>query len=354
MSGYRNDRNRKWLAVDIPDDCRRREQPPSTASRVALIYDANWLMDGDTSLFSGAPDGVNVKELLEHIFIEEVFPTEVLHEIASFIKHEQKGQAASLARRRVNEAKEQGLNYREVELERSVTPLSPLGPLGADSRTDRLIVAFAQLLVTEKYAAVFVATHDGGIISDVLDLRRQCAFPIWAISRDEDRRHLAKCLLDLAQPILASKAQALVACKKSDAALANAFADQTMVSPNGVRPSDYSLRASETKAKPVTPQVASQQSTANSEAERIAAAIKARDARQWTVRMALLKLSIVPLLVLLVTLFQGLDWLGYYVGAIAFLIGGGWLLRAGINVVRSRLRRMGLVKALKEIWDRRG
>lgn len=123
--------------------------------------------------------------MFDHLIIEDVVPIEVLKEIAALIGHPEKGKAASLGRSSINSLKDRDKDclyeYKEIELATIVEPATALSPIGADSPTDRLIVAYAQRLVDCGYHSVFIATKDGGIISDILDMRKATGCKIYCI-----------------------------------------------------------------------------------------------------------------------------------------------------------------------------
>jgi hypothetical protein len=164
-------------------------------TRIGIVYDTSYLMNGFTvvprstrvaDLVGGNPTDEEFKEFIRLV---QYVPVEVQQEILTHLsvkgeRHtvRQKGHAARKARGLLAELRDDPkaiYRFREPKLEALVDPHSCITILGADSHVDRLVIAYALLLVeAKKHKAAFVATSDGGVVTEIVELRKRTGLPI--------------------------------------------------------------------------------------------------------------------------------------------------------------------------------
>jgi len=161
--------------------------------RLALIYDASSLMsDG----FVHLPDKYWGSAVVDWtLFV----PTEVEADIRRLSDDPAREQAANRARKRIASFLEAGC--KEVRLQDVAEPLSLDETTGAAGDVAQRIVGLARKLVQQgRYAAVFVASEDGGILSDVVRLRKKHDLPIYGVAQDRFQKSL-QTVHELAKPV---------------------------------------------------------------------------------------------------------------------------------------------------------
>jgi hypothetical protein len=103
----------------------------------------------------------------ESFAFHEFIPFEVVLEVCNHISSQTKDQLGRKARKIFADILEQGGS--EVNLTSTVQPYVSKHPLGADSKTDQLILGYA-LEIENQYDLVIIATDDGGILYDAVKL----------------------------------------------------------------------------------------------------------------------------------------------------------------------------------------
>jgi hypothetical protein len=112
-------------------------------------------------------------ELADKVELAVYVPKEVTEELKSHFANESKTAAAKSARKLFAEIVDRGCEEPSLA---DVVPEIIDGVMGSDSPTDRKLVAFAKSLAASgKFEAVIVATDDGGILTDVVRLKREGA-----------------------------------------------------------------------------------------------------------------------------------------------------------------------------------
>lgn len=175
-------------------------------SRVAVIYDTSYLMALRPLPHESVPHLRNWP--LTHFVPEEVQEELERHRTGP---DERKRHAASGARKIVAQLKGLPLPQHRFEGTRADTGARaapaqvaqpPASILGADSRTDRLLVAVARRAVESGgFLLAIVATDDGGILNDVVDLRTGTGLPVYAASGPRDLLQ-SEAFLDRVRPRL--------------------------------------------------------------------------------------------------------------------------------------------------------
>jgi hypothetical protein len=150
---------------------------------VGIIYDTSFLMLRDNMDLREAIEEVDLKaagvvpwlieiiwfttKLRDKLRVVEVVPLEVLCEIRRHFDNVEKQQAAKVARKRVAVLVERGAVESVLGGAEGTVPSNSL--MGADSRTDKLIVAYAVSMVQQKrWSYAIIATDDGGIMYDAV------------------------------------------------------------------------------------------------------------------------------------------------------------------------------------------
>jgi len=113
--------------------------------------------------------------------IDNFIPSEVCKEIANHFSSAEKEQIARRARKFVASLLEQGV--REIELHTLAKPHVSGHPLGADSPTDQLILGYAISLVNSNYDFVIIASEDGGILFDAIQLAL-AGHPVFCLNKE--------------------------------------------------------------------------------------------------------------------------------------------------------------------------
>jgi len=161
---------------------------------VAVLYDTSFLMNGGRPVVVQVPAGqLDAKKNRDYIIrtveITHILPDEVKREIQGHFPDAEKVTATRAARKTVAElialgdAADEPCRYQEVILAAVAAKHSTGDVLGADSRTDRLLIGYAkQLAESDSFDCVCVATEDGGIMVDVNKLRVQHGLNLYCIS----------------------------------------------------------------------------------------------------------------------------------------------------------------------------
>jgi len=118
------------------------------------------------------------------ISVVQVVPKPVAEEIRGHFKDEEKHKSARRARKRVASIVERG--GLEIDVA-NVVPASSDAILGADSETDRRVIAYAIQMVRTDWSAAVVATDDGGILYDMVKLRKD-GIPVFGFANDRVRQ----------------------------------------------------------------------------------------------------------------------------------------------------------------------
>jgi hypothetical protein len=149
-------------------------------SRVAIIYDTSYLMEGREFLHNVPP--------LQQCDVRNIIPPEVYTEIANHLRRgDPQKAAAATGRRRITELEEietSRIQFIRLEkpLRETISPYSSNDPLGPDSVTDRLLVAYVQQLAhAREYDAVVLASNDDGIKRAVLEIRSSANLHLFVI-----------------------------------------------------------------------------------------------------------------------------------------------------------------------------
>ena len=124
-------------------------------------------------------------ELFEFV---EIIPTEAETELSNLFAHPEKQKSARRARKDVVSMIRNGAT--EVSLAESCRDrqafMTAKTSLGADSSTDRLILAYAlSMIQNREWCAALVATDDGGILYDALKLQK-AGKRVWCFTKDYD------------------------------------------------------------------------------------------------------------------------------------------------------------------------
>lgn len=101
----------------------------------------------------------------------------------------QKGQLARIARKRLAELLERGVEEPSLE---GVQEAEPSSSIGADSATDRKLIGHGrELAVSGQVCGVMVATDDGGIMLDVANLYRE-GVPIATLTKEKKAEEILR------------------------------------------------------------------------------------------------------------------------------------------------------------------
>ena len=167
-------------------ECKGTEIPPSQAKKtLGIIYDTSFLMTNaprpmfnyKLSLRGGIDPIVGVRickeyfYLADHFLKAEVIPYEVLQEIQTHFSNPEKSKSAKQARGRVIEMVKEGVD--EVDLSGVSVSRESKSIIGADSVTDRKLIAYALFKLDNGWDYALIVTNDGGIVYDVLKLNQQ-------------------------------------------------------------------------------------------------------------------------------------------------------------------------------------
>jgi hypothetical protein len=150
---------------------------------VAILYDTSYLMSGGGPVIIHTPIcGLDTRKNRNWIFrtvgVTHIVAEEVKREIYGHFDDADKLRATRSARKVIAEligrsgTTDGNCRYQEVALTAVARAYSAGDVLGADSRTDRLLVGYAkQLAEAAASDCVYLATDDGGIMIDVNKLR---------------------------------------------------------------------------------------------------------------------------------------------------------------------------------------
>ncbi len=100
----------------------------------------------------------------------EVVPHEVVQEIHRHFTNPEKDKLAKKARKRVANLVDRGA--KELTLGDVVTPAEVSTLLGADSRTDKLLLGYAAEMVAASWSYAIIATDDGGVLYDCVNMNK--------------------------------------------------------------------------------------------------------------------------------------------------------------------------------------
>ena len=161
---------------------------------------------------SGMPKSLVSAEVKNTIEVREFLPVEVKEEIKRLLElpkndrmaYQEKGRKARQARGQVARLLEER-DLIEVGL-RGIPPNYKGDKfLGADSHTDRLLVAFAiSLIEKDGYFGAVIATDDGGIEVDVKTVRKQSGQQLYCAT-SRSKRSLTTLICQAIEPLRVSK-----------------------------------------------------------------------------------------------------------------------------------------------------
>ena len=158
------------------------------------------------------PSDVSGEEFNRAISISQVLASEIEGEIFGHFRDTCKEGRAKRARAIIAsliEADGKGYRLLRVELKTVVRPFSSNEILGADSVVDRLLIGYGiDLLKNQNFAAVFIASADGGIKLEVAKLRSQVGLELFVIEDMKPSSELKSVLNGLTEGIRAFKRSA--------------------------------------------------------------------------------------------------------------------------------------------------
>ena len=180
LEWVRDQRGRAWAGTWI--------QPSESQTRktIGIIYDASFLMSNkiipdilNTKIgLDGGFDGELAMQIYRehfyvrhHFLVANVIPQEVLQEIQTHFINPEKSKSAKQAKERVIEMVKEGVD--EVDLSGVSVSHESNSIIGADSVTDRKLIAYALFKIENGWDYALIATNDDGIVYDVLKLNQQ-------------------------------------------------------------------------------------------------------------------------------------------------------------------------------------
>ena len=166
--------------------CEGTKIPPSQTKKIiGVIYDTSFLMsdairpilnakvslEGEIDPMVGVQICKEYFYFADHFLKAEVIPYEVLQEIQTHFSNPEKSKSAKQARGRVIEMVKEGVD--EVDLSGVSVSRESKSIIGADSVTDRKLIAYALFKLDNGWDYALIVTNDGGIVYDVLKLNQQ-------------------------------------------------------------------------------------------------------------------------------------------------------------------------------------
>jgi hypothetical protein len=139
-------------------------QSPATMlpePRIAIVYDTSFLMVDNYHRLTVDRT---------HCGLVEFVPDEVTRELARHLEDEEKAPPARAARKRVAELIDGGAQEPAIA---GLAEVKLGNALGCDSKVDAKLLSFVQQLASSgQYALVYLATDDGGLMNDVVRLKK--------------------------------------------------------------------------------------------------------------------------------------------------------------------------------------
>lgn len=149
------------------------------SSKVLCIFDTSDLMINKTNHIVPS---LYINEEAFKMSISYNIPTQVIRELSNHFKDSEKEIKARSGRKKINILK-RDFGAEEVDIS-GVEPYKSSSVIGSDSLVDRQIVGYALKMLEGDYQFVVIATEDGGIQYDIIELRKS-GYKIYSSDEEE-------------------------------------------------------------------------------------------------------------------------------------------------------------------------